>query len=77
LELPWSDADPGRFEVAVVAVENVYHRDGPVTNRSARVVYVQMSGGALSGPDTRRIAAALLNAADAWDQAPQGRMTRW
>jgi len=38
LELPWSDADPGRFEVAVVAVENVYHRDGPVTNGSAPVV---------------------------------------
>jgi len=71
VELPWSDAYHGRAKVAVVAVENAYHPDGPV-NRSAPVVYVQMSGGALSGSDARRIAAALLDAADVWDTAPQG-----
>ncbi len=65
-------SDDGHEDCSTKRIKLADGRDGPVTNCTAPVVYVDLSGDILSGPDARRIAAALLDAADVWDTAPQG-----
>ena len=58
----------GPARVGVMALETAADTDGPVVSVMAPTIYIEADGD-FTGPQAREIAAALLNAADAWDTA--------
>jgi len=70
VELHFADVD-GAFDTYTVEVAQIEQLDRNDGARQQEPVSVEVYGaeGSMTGPQARQLAAALLDAADAWDEA--------
>jgi hypothetical protein len=75
VELTFTYPEVGEWTCSVVLVQNdeALTRDGPALHTWPAEIRIEPALDGLSGPQARQLAAALLDAADAWDRAAPAR----